>query len=260
MIPKIIHYTWFSGEEMPPIVKDCIASWKRCMPDYEYRLWDLEAIQEIDAPFLKEALAARKWAFAADYVRLYALYHEGGIYLDTDVMVYKPLDEFLHHEVFIGQEDAIHELLLENNWARYLTSHCMGAVPGANYIKDCLRYFDSIHFVLSTDEQVPQRLRYNYVLLPYIQATIAREYGYDWAPKNQGIQACKDSMTIYPSDYFCGYKHITLTYCEHLALGSWRNWDVCPTVQLAPGQFKRRIRKFLDRLLFIYSYVLIKVR
>ena len=260
MIPKIIHYTWFSGEEMPPIVKDCIASWKRCMPDYEYRLWDLEAIQEIDAPFLTEALAARKWAFAADYVRLYALYHEGGIYLDTDVMVYKPLDEFLHHEVFIGQEDAIHELLLENNWARYLTSHCMGAVPQASYIQDCLRYFDSIHFVLSTDEQVPQRLRYNYVLLPYIQATIAREYGYDWAPKTQTVQQCKDGMTIYPSDYFCGYKHISTTYCEHLALGSWRNWDVCPTVQHAPGQFKRRIRKFLDRLLFIYSYVLIKVR
>ena len=102
MIPKIIHYTWFSGEEMPPIVKDCIASWKRVMPDYEYRLWDMEAIMDLDSEFLKEALAVKKWAYAADYVRLYALYQEGGIYLDTDVELLKPLDDFLYDDHVIS--------------------------------------------------------------------------------------------------------------------------------------------------------------
>ena len=63
MIPKIIHYTWFSGEEMPQIVKDCILSWKRLMPDYEYRLWDREAIKDLDSEFLQEALAVLKWAY-----------------------------------------------------------------------------------------------------------------------------------------------------------------------------------------------------
>ena len=89
MIPKIIHYTWFSGDEMPQIVNECMASWERHLPDYEFRLWDMDAIKDIDAVFLREALSVKKWAYAADYVRLYALYHEGGIYLDTDVMVYK---------------------------------------------------------------------------------------------------------------------------------------------------------------------------
>jgi mannosyltransferase OCH1-like enzyme len=101
MIPKIIHYTWFSGDEMPQVIKECIASWKRILPEYELRLWDYNAIKDIDSVFLKEALEVKKWAYAADFVRLYALYNEGGIYLDTDVMVFKRFDCFLNDKCFI---------------------------------------------------------------------------------------------------------------------------------------------------------------
>ena len=107
MIPKTIHYTWFSGDEMPQMIKDCIATWKKVMPDYELRLWDMASIKNIDSIFLREAIKVRKWAYAADYVRLYALYHEGGIYLDTDVIVFKRFDVFLKHNAFIGKEESI---------------------------------------------------------------------------------------------------------------------------------------------------------
>ena len=262
MIPKIIHYTWFSGEEMPQIVKDCIATWKRFMPDYEYRLWDMNAIKDINSVFLKEALAARKWAYAADYVRLHALYHEGGIYLDTDVIVFKPFDDLLHHQLFIGKEDAINQLQLEHKWAHFLTSHCMGAAPHTEFIKDCLRYFENRHFMLSTDERLPLRLRYNYVLLPYIQAVIARDYGYDWNPKSQTIQHCKEGVVIYPSQYFCGASHLSRSYCQHLTLGGWKKEISYPSGNLSPDKspstFKKRMRKLVDDILMRFSYALIK--
>lgn len=81
MIPKIVHYCWLSGEPYPEGIQRCIDSWHKYLPDYEFRLWDMNAVKDIDNVFLQEALQERVWAFAVDYVRLYALYHFGGIYL-----------------------------------------------------------------------------------------------------------------------------------------------------------------------------------
>ena len=77
MIPKKIHYCWFSNEPFPEQVQQCIASWKQYMPDWEYVLWNYDRIKDIDSIWLKECLAAKKWAFAADFVRLWAVYHDG---------------------------------------------------------------------------------------------------------------------------------------------------------------------------------------
>ncbi len=260
MIPRIIHYTWFSNEEKPQVVKDCMASWKRLLPEYEFRLWDMDAIKDLDSLYLREALAVKKWAYAADYVRLYALYHEGGIYLDTDVMVYKSFDNLLDNKVFIGKEDALSQLPLECRWANYLSSHCMGAEPKSEFIEDCLRYFEGRHFVLSTDEALPQRLRYNYVILPYVQAVIAREYGYDWNPKAQAVQHCKHGLMIYPTDYFCGFKFLASTYCQHLALGSWREgYTTSSEINSFKYTVKKRIKHFLRQYLLKHSYTIQKV-
>lgn len=260
MIPRIIHYTWFSGEEMPQTVKDCMVSWDRHLSGYEFRLWDMNAIKNIDSVFLKEALAARKWAFAADYVRLYALYHEGGIYLDTDVVIYKSFEDLLDNRVFIGKEDTLNILPLSCKFAQYLSSHCMGAEPGAEYIQDCLNYFEGRHFVLSEDEHLPQSLRFNYVILPYIQAVIACDYGYDWHPKTQSIQYCKNGLVVYPSDYFCGRAFLSNSYCQHLVLGSWReNWKI----QEHPHNFVHnliiRIKFYLKNFAIRHSYYIKKI-
>lgn len=262
MIPKILHYTWFSGDEMPQIVNECMASWKRHLPDFEFRLWNMDAIKDIDAVFLRETLSVKKWAYAADYVRLYALYHEGGIYLDTDVMVYKSFNDLLDNKVFIGKEDTLHELPMECSWANYLTSHCMGAVPHSDYIKNCLRYFENRHFILSHDENLPQRLRFNFVLLPYIQAVIAREYGYDWDPKVQTIQHCKDGLVIYPSDYLNGYKYLPSTYCQHFAQGSWREgYNAILDINQVPYRYtlKLKIHRFIKIFLLNHSYIIKRI-
>ena len=40
MIPKIIHYCWLSGDEVPENLKKCMDSWKKIIPDYEFVKWD----------------------------------------------------------------------------------------------------------------------------------------------------------------------------------------------------------------------------
>ena len=85
MIPKIIHFCWLSGDPYPEKIRKCMKTWKKVMPDYEIKLWSMETFDVSSAPvYVQEAVKARKWAFAADYIRMYALYTEGGIYLDSD--------------------------------------------------------------------------------------------------------------------------------------------------------------------------------
>ncbi len=220
MIPKIIHYTWFSGDPYPEKIQNCINSWKEYLPDYEFRLWDMEAIKNIDSVYLKETLEKKVWACAGDYVRLYAVYHEGGIYLDTDVLVYKSFDPLLSSKCFIGKENSTH---FEGGFtAEYLSSHCFGAEKGNLFIKDCLDYFENRPFIANNNQRMPQVLQYNRVHLPYIQAEIARLYGYDWKPLMQDFQKCKEGLEIYPSVYFDPQRVTSESYCKHLAVGGWR--------------------------------------
>ncbi|QVY65786.1 glycosyltransferase [Polaribacter sp. Q13] len=104
MIPKIIHYCWFGNNEKPGLVKDCIESWKTHLPDYEIKEWN-ETNSKLDSKFVKKAYKLKKWAFVSDYVRLQKVYEYGGIYLDTDMLLVKNLDELLKNKMFIGIED-----------------------------------------------------------------------------------------------------------------------------------------------------------
>ena len=80
MIPKIIHYCWFGCGKMPDLALKCIESWKKFLPDYELRLWNEETFDVNSVPYVKEAYEARKFAFVTDYIRLWALEREGGVY------------------------------------------------------------------------------------------------------------------------------------------------------------------------------------
>ena len=108
MIPKTIHYCWFGRGKMPEQAERCIASWRKFMPDWNYRLWnDYNFDLSLNA-YAREAYEARKFAFVSDYVRLWALEREGGVYLDTDVEVFKPFDDLLGYQAFAGFEGSKH--------------------------------------------------------------------------------------------------------------------------------------------------------
>lgn len=107
MIPKIIHYCWFSKDKnkpLPIVVQRSIESWKNILPDYEIKVWNEDTFNINSVPWVKECYecGCGSYAYIADYVRLWALYNYGGIYLDADQMVTKSLDSFLDNKMFVG--------------------------------------------------------------------------------------------------------------------------------------------------------------
>lgn len=136
MIPRIIHLCWLSGDSYPPKIEKCLKSWKRYLPDYEVILWDTNRFDLESSLWVKQAFENKKYAFAADYIRFYALYYFGGIYLDSDVEVIKPLDDLLDLPYFIGAEKA-----------GTPEAAIIGAEKGCDWIKQCLDYYDNRSFI-----------------------------------------------------------------------------------------------------------------
>lgn len=223
MIPKIIHYTWFGSDPYPAIVKQCIASWQKYLPDYQLVLWDAEKIKEISSEWVDECLSEKKYAFAADYVRLYAVYTYGGIYVDTDFEVYRSFNDLLDARCFIGRE-SVPYVLLERQVNVFLTSHCFGAEAGHPFIKRCLDYYDGRHFIGCKDKSIPAHLRLDMLMMPYVHSEIAKQYGYDASSKSDRKQELKDGIVVYPSEYFGRINGAVTpqTYGHHHAAGSWR--------------------------------------
>lgn len=105
MIPKKIHYCWFGGTELPELAKKCIASWEKYCPEYELVRWDERNFDLDQSPYTRWCYDHKKWAFLSDYVRLAVIAEQGGVYLDTDVELVKPLDQLLQYEAFFGFEN-----------------------------------------------------------------------------------------------------------------------------------------------------------
>jgi len=101
-IPKVIHYCWFGKGKMPKLAKKCIKSWKKYCPDYKIICHNEDNFDLTQNRYLNEAYKAGKWAFVSDYVRLKIIYDNGGIYLDTDVELIKPIDDLLLTKGFMG--------------------------------------------------------------------------------------------------------------------------------------------------------------
>ena len=209
MIPKIIHYCWLSDDEFPESIKDCIASWNKHLPDYELRLWDRNRFDVNSQLWTKQAYEAKKYAFAADYIRLYALYHEGGIYLDSDVVVYKSFNDLLHLPYFIGED----------------RTHCfepaiIGCEAGMPWIGRVLERYKDRQFIKLDGS-------YDMHGLPLVfHDRLVGKYQFQ---KTRGTAAyCgeDDVIRIFPHDYFNSRDYVGAirtgnSYCSHNYLGSW---------------------------------------
>jgi hypothetical protein len=256
MIPKVIHYTWFSGEPFPESIKRCIDSWHQVMPDYEYVCWNAERIKEIDSVWVREALAERKWAFAADFVRLYAVYNYGGIYLDTDCFIYKSFDDLLQNQCFIGKESSMH--IEGRNVEMHLTAHCFGAEAQSPFIARCMSYYKGRHYITTEDSTLPFSLRHGITMLPYIQSEIAKQYGYNPWPSADVEQHLDGGVTVYPSCYFDVTKITKNAYCKHLAVGAWRETRLKEEKITLWYKIRWRLEAVLKVCLNQLGYILIK--
>lgn len=136
MIPKIIHLCWLSGDTYPTKIEKCIQSWKKHLPDYKIMLWDTKKFDLESSIWVKQAFVAKKYAFAADYIRFYALFNYGGIYLDSDVEVLKSFDDLLNLPYFVGIEKA-----------GTIEAAIIGAEKHNGWIRKCLDYYDNRTFI-----------------------------------------------------------------------------------------------------------------
>ena len=207
MIPKIIHYCWFGHGEMPSLAKDCISSWHKYMPDWEYRLWNEDNYNLGLNVYAKEAYEAGKYAFVSDFVRLWALEREGGLYLDVDFEVYKPFDELLHHHAFAGFEGSKHQPVMMGVCA---------SEPHGGWVTEVLEAYQKRHFV---NEDGSLDLRTN---VQFITAIMASN-GF----KQNGVEQDYRDLHVFPTDFFSPrlttgeYLRSDNTYCEHKGLASW---------------------------------------
>lgn len=133
MIPKKIHFCWFGGNPMTTLYKECMATWREKMPDYDIVEWN-ESNIDTSIPFVRYCLENKKWAFLSDYIRMYALNEQGGIYLDVDMEVIKSLDPLLDNKFFIGYEDE-----------GRIGAGAIGGVPGYHFFKNAMELIESRH-------------------------------------------------------------------------------------------------------------------
>ena len=242
---------------MPPKMQECLDSWTRVMPDYEIWKWDDERIKEFDNIFIREAIEEKKWAFVSDVARVYAIAKYGGIYLDTDVYVYKSFDSLLKNKAFIGRESSMH--LIDQNTVNFLTTCCFGAEKGNEFIIRCLDYYKDRHFITSHNKSLPPELRLDIRLNSEVFALLASEIGYNPSVLHDTEQHCGDTLVVYPSFYFDGVGVHKSSYSVHLALGTWRDNYQREWTYSWKDKISWRFWAIIEKLLRVSNRTLIKL-
>lgn len=223
MIPKIIHYCWFGGKEKPEDVKKYIASWKKYCPDYEIKEWNESNFDIHENDYCREAYEAKKWAFVTDYVRLKALYEEGGFYMDTDVEVVKSLDPLRVYDAVSGYESQTH-----------IPTGTIGACRDNEWIGMLLKDYENRHFI-NNDGTLDTTTNVNVIT----HLTTERYH----LKLNGAVTHSGRNMIILPFDYLCAkswkngkLKVTSNTYTIHHFSGTWLS---------KPAQMKMFLRRNL---------------
>ena len=182
-IPKIIHYVWVGNNEKPKDIKRCMKTWKKHLKDYEIIEWNENNFDINSNKFVKEAYEAQKWAYVSDYIRAYAIYNHGGIYLDTDVLVVDNLDSLLDNRAFVGYENP-----------EYPFTAVFGAEKKHPFIKDMLDYYDNKFFEFDKNNQ------YDKVNTKTVSDILIEDY--DCKIGNQE-QMLREGIKVYRDDVLC---------------------------------------------------------
>lgn len=243
MIPKIIHYIWLGGKPLPEIVEKCIESWKRFCPDYEIKRWDESNLNLDVCKYARQAYDAKKYAFASDVLRFQLLKEYGGIYLDVDVELLKPLDDLLEQKCFMGLE----------KWGEKISvapGLIVGSEKNGKVVSGIFKLYQNDRF-LNKDGSINLETVCNKTT-----QYLLKEYGL----KNENILQTFEDITIYPAEYFCpidGSKKEVLyltenSYSKHLYLASWVTKPTFAT------RFKIACKKMLRKILGTKNYLKLK--
>lgn len=184
------------------------------MPDYEIKEWNEDNFDVNAIPFVKQAYEEKKWAFVADVCRFYACYTEGGIYLDTDVEVFRRFDRFLDNSFFIGieyQENAeVYRLGVD--------ASVFGCEKGNGFARECLDYYNDKAFRLEDG-------RITGGTVQAISSIIAEKYGFRRVDENQVLN---NGVNVFSTKYFCNISNKIdkkTIYSLHHFDGSWVDYS-----------------------------------
>lgn len=202
MIPKIIHYCWFGKKPKPKKVQKCIESWYKLLPGYQIIEWNENNFDYKKYSFTNKAYEEKKYAFVSDVARIEALLQYGGIYLDTDVEVFKSFDNILNKQCVLGFEER-----------NYVATSFIACEKGCRLMQE----FYEIYINKTFDE----KLVTNVVLL----TNILKEKG---LKMNNQFQVIEGYIRIFPQVFFSPYDYINCinmknkeTYCVHYFYVSW---------------------------------------
>jgi mannosyltransferase OCH1-like enzyme len=248
MIPKIIHYCWFGGNQLPDIALKCIDSWKKNFPDYEIKEWNENNFNVDSCDYVKEAYQEKKWAFVSDYARFKILYEYGGLYFDTDVEVIKDMTDILAKGPFMGRE-RIANIYPVN------TGLGLAASPRMPIFKEIIDHYENSHFIqLSKMETVVERV-----------TNILKKHGLSIENQYETVEG----FQIYPSEYFCPYDYNTgklnvtnNTKSIHWYDASWfdskmrRRRSICVKIQKTfKGRMGEQLAKYYTRLSYYWEWI-----
>lgn len=209
-IPKKIHYVWVGGKDKPKDIKRCMHTWQRHLKDYEIIEWNESNFDINSHPFLIKAYKARKWAFVSDYIRAYVIYHHGGIYFDTDILLIDKPDKLLRNRSFVG---------FENN--DYPFTAVFGAEKGHPFVYDMLKYYDDLDINFNFDDNNTRS----------VSNLLINKYGCKTGNKEQLL---KDGIKVYEDGVLCNPSPQSITI--HIFTGSWLE---------GKSKFKKSIVKFI---------------
>lgn len=211
MIPKIIHYCWLSDDPLPSNIQKYIKTWEKILPDYEIIKWDYHKFPRGKSKWVDEAFNSHKYAFAADYIRAYALYNFGGIYLDSDVEVVMSFDSLISYPYFMGYDSAGN-----------IEAAVIGAEKGFPLFKMLLDYYNERNFIIDAQhlDTTP---------LPYvINSLVTNKFDFVKIEKPNDFYHNSKSLCILPNDYFSPKSLIdgkiyksARTFTIHHYSGSW---------------------------------------
>lgn len=250
MIPKIIHYCWLGDSEFPELVKKCIQSWKKKMPDREFILWDKNCLKDLNSDWVNEAYSTKKYAFAADYIRLYAVNKFGGFYLDSDVEVLKNFAPLLDSPYIFALENEIGDI----------EAATFGSEPNNPYVQKCLSYYEGRHFIKKDN---------TYDTFPLPKILKAQLKGAEYINSYTEIKADHINPQILPIDYFSpkdsGSGKLTNltknTFSIHHFNGSWFSFQE-RTFRFISRWFGFRFAKMISntyKKCFSYASVLFSI-
>ena len=244
-IPKVIHYSWFGGKEKPPFIKKCINTWEKRLTEYQIVEWNESNFNLEEHPFARDAYKAQKYAFVSDYVRVYVIYHYGGIYFDTDIEVKKDFFDKLEGAKFVIAFELSDSLM----------TGFFAAQKENPAVKEILDYYDHTSFY---NEDGSMNLTAN----PVIFAREISKFGLIFNGKYQEIG---DGLRIFPNEVFGGYNVYDMIYTitentvlVHHYTATWRTFR-----EEIPVKVKKIILKLFGvecfRLLRRIKHIILKL-